>query len=535
MCKKKNRKIARVRSQSRGSVITSARRAASSKGGRTVRRPRAAPMLPRLSELRLKAAPVRVGTQVKKPKNEQLFSIEQFSDRLAGTDLWMRIVEVMAEEEPCDERIQTLCKSRGMPWSGRCEDGTLYEHLNVHLGFYGSFKTHDDARAWYVARKRANPDYAKVLVHHATPDATKNDLARLEVFTAQQHFEDVCADRRMYKSFWDLIKRQKDEGLEVGSGLEAMYRIVVRHMVNPFDAPHVSANAKFIVGNDPNALEFIPGSPILVHRYHDWDLTMSPYDPRLLDAKERVYIKFSPIADYPEIAMIAVKLNGRALQHVPGSFHPKLAMQLGAPCEGFDEIVMAAVEQDGMALGRVPGSQPDPREYDSPGPMLRFDDEDRNDLSIIPLQNYVEVAKVAAKTTYLALKYVKGSVSTSDGNRFYAPIDGYYEIAEAFVRKAGTALKWVPGSLDWDAWRDESTMGKQRPIDGYKELVKLAFETETDVARYVPDAIMELEDVKSAYTEAKVKEKARDEARREARYARARAAAGTPGPPLPMG
>ena len=531
MCKKTEK--SRVHAGNR--VISPARRAASSKGGRTVRRPRAAPMLPRLSELRLKAAPVRVGTEVKKPKKEQL-SINQFSDRLAGTDLWMRIVEVMAEEEPCDERIQTLCKSRGMPWSGRCEDGTLYEHLNVHLGFYGSFKTHDDARAWYVARKEADPNYAKVLVHYDATDATKNDLARLKVFTAQQHFEDVCADRRMYKSVWDFIKHHKDEGREVGSGLATMYRLVVRHMVNPFDAPHVSAHAKFIVGNDPNALEFIPGSPILVHRYHDWDLTRSPDDPLLLDAKEKVFLNFSPIADYPEIAMIAVKLNGRALQHVPGSFHPKLAMQLGAPCEGFDEIVMAAVEQDGMALGRVPGSQPDPGEYDRVGAMLRFDDEGRNDLPIIPLQNYVEVAKVAAKTTYMAIRYVKGSIDLLDGRQFYAPIDGYYEIAEAFVRKGGYALREVPGSVDQDTIDKELAQeGKQRPIDGYKELAKLAFETDTSVIRYVPDAIMELEDVEQAYTEAKVKEKARDEARREARYARARAAAGTPGPPLPMG
>jgi hypothetical protein len=333
-----------------------------------------------------------------------------------------------------------------------------------------------------------------------------------------------------------MVKRQEDEEREVATDLAMMYRRVVRHMVNPFDAPHVSAHAKFIVGNDPNALEFIPGSPIFVHRYYNWDLAMRPDDPRLLDAKERVYIKISPIADYPEIATIAVKKNGLALQHVPGSFHPKLAMQLGAPCEGFDEIVMAAVEQDGMALGRVPGSQPDPGAYDRPGSMLRFDDDGRNDLPIIPLQNYVEVAKVAAKTKYMAIKYVKGSISIFDGNQFYAPIDGYYEIAEAFVRKGGYALRWVPGSVDQDTPDKELAQeGKQRPIDGYKELAKLAFETDTSVIRYVPDAIMELEDTKQAYTEAKVKENARDEARREARYARARAAAGTPGPPLPMG
>ena len=205
-------------------------------------------------------------------------------------------------------------------------------------------------------------------------------------------------------------------------------------------------------------------------------------------------------------------------------------------CEGFDEIVMAAVEQDGMALGRVPGSQPDPGEYDRVGAMLRFDDEGRNDLPIIPLQNYVEVAKVAAKTTYMAIRYVKGSIDLLDGRQFYAPIDGYYEIAEAFVRKGGYALREVPGSVDQDTIDKELAQeGKQRPIDGYKELAKLAFETDTSVIRYVPDAIMELEDVEQAYTEAKVKEKARDEARREARYARARAAAGTPGPPLPMG
>tara|TARA_Y100000389_G_scaffold117438_1_gene114658 strand:- start:1695 stop:3182 length:1488 start_codon:yes stop_codon:yes gene_type:complete len=495
-------------------------------------------MLPRLSELRLKAAPVRVGTKPQKTKKEiEPSSILHFSNRLANRDLWIRIVEVMAEEEPCDERIQTLCKSRGMPWSGRCEDGTLYEHLNVHLGFYGSFKTHDDARAWYVARKEADPNYAKVLVHDDAPDATKNDLARLKVFTAQQHFEDVCADRRLYKSFWDLIKHQKDEGRVVSSGLERTYRLVVRHMVNPFDAPHVSAHAKSIVGNDPNALEFIPGSPILVHRYHDWDLLRSPDDPQLLDTKEKVYIKFSPIADYPEIAMIAVKLNGLALQHVPGSFHPKLAMQLGAPCEGFDEIVMAAVEQDGMALGRVPGSQPGsmlPEAYERPGSMLRFDGEGRNDLPIIPLQNYVVVAKVAAKTAHGAIRYVKGSISIFDGNQFYAPIDGYYEIAEAFVRKDGHALRWVPGSLDSDSRRDKSTMGKQWPIDGYKELVKLAFETDTAVKLFVPDAIMELEDVQKAYKEGMDNEEERRATRREARYARARAAAGTPGPPLPM-
>ena len=534
MCKKKTEKL-RVYAGNR--VISPARRGKQSKGGRTARRPRAAPMLPRLSELRLKAAPVRVGTQTQKTKRViEPSSIKQFSDRLAGTDLWMRVVEVMAEEEPCDERIQTLCKSRGMPWSGRCEDGTLYEHLNVHLGFYGSFTTHDDAQAWYVARKRADPNYAKVVLYNATGDRTKNDLARLEVFTAQQHFEDVCADRRLYKSLLGMVKRQEDEGREVATDLAMMYRSVVRHMVNPFDAPHVSAHAKFIVGNDPNALEFIPGSPILLHRYNNWDLTMRPDDPRLLDAKGKVFLKFSPIVDYPEIATIAVKLNGRALQHVPGSFHPKMAMQLGSPCEGFDEIVMAAVEQDGMALGRVPGSQPDPRGYGSPGPMLRFDDEGIGELPITPLQNYVEVAKVAAKNTYRAIKYVKGSIDIYDGNQFYAPIDGYYEIAEAFVRKDGHALRWVPGSLDEKTLDDESaTMGKQWPIDGYNDLVKLAFETDTFVIRYVPDAIMELEDVQKAYKEEKVKEEERRATRREARYARARAAAGTPGPPLPMG
>ena len=124
--------------------------------------------------------------------------------------------------------------------------------------------------------------------------------------------------------------------------------------------------------------------------------------------------------------------------------------------------------------------------------MLRYNDRG-NDLPIIPLQNYAEVAKVAAKTDYKALKYVKGSVDIYSGRQLFSPINGYNDIAEAFVHEDGMALMWVPGS-----GRRQSQIWT-KPIDGYKELVKLALNTAYHSYVFVPDDIMYNEEMQRAW------------------------------------
>ena len=173
------------------------------------------PSLARLSLVARTGAP-SPAERAKRGKN----TIVQFSRRIPK-ELWDYILNFVIDENEC-ANIEALCKGEGMPWSGWCKDGTLYEQLNARLGWYGPFASLEAVRA-----------------HFASP-GTEVDWTVPE--TAMAYFQMVCAAFRGVGTDLDLIESGKFVDLHEGR-------------------PYFALLAKRVVRIDPKALRHVPYVP----------------------------------------------------------------------------------------------------------------------------------------------------------------------------------------------------------------------------------------------------------------------------------
>ena len=397
-------------------------------------------------------------------------------------DAWLVIMKNVDNADAC-QTIGRMCQAGNKqgqpPWKIMCDDESTWDELNKSLGFYGSFGTRDAARQWYVDQKGVDHDYTKTL------SAVSSDIDHLRNLTPREHFKDICMDRKAVYA----QKKHIDEVYEGGGRPTTedllTYRTMIKVLCNPPSAPHALAQAKWIVGIDDRALEFIPGSVIQLDRVTNADLIIGLDNPAVRELHEQITLNSHPdvFEDYAEIALIAVRENADNLRFVPGAINDINGMQKFAPCRGFAKIVKAAVIEDGSVLSKVPGSQVNPADWTAnPTPPS----------PIAAMENYKELAILAAKTNYWALKWVPGSIDPESGRQLRKPIEGYKEIAEAFMRRSGRALKYVPGSVIYP----DRTTSSVEPIEGYKEIAKVAIDNYHTVGNYfVPEALMQTKEM----------------------------------------
>ena len=392
------------------------------------------------------------------------------------------------------------------PWKSLCDDESTWDELNKSLGFYGSFGTLDAARQWYVDTKAENSDYMKTLF------PSNSHIDHLRNLTPREHFQDICMDRKAMYAHKKAIDEAYEDGGQPTTIDLLIYRNMIKVMCDLPNAPHSLVQAKWIVGIDDRALEFIPGSVIQVDRATNSDLTLGRDHPDVRAMHEQITLNSYPnkFEDYAEIALIAVRENSDNLRYVPGAINDINGMQKFAPCEGFAKIVKAAVMEHGSVLSKVPGSQVNPAEWtEYPAPPSPIE----------PMENYKELAILAAKTYWRALMWVPGSIDPDSGRQLREPIEGYKEIAEAFVRNSGRALMYVPGSVN----HPERTTSSVEPIEGYKEIAKLAIDNFLTVGNsFVPEELMETEEMSSFQEQAKqrvIEQADRNKQVREARKA----------------
>tara|TARA_X000000368_G_scaffold256413_1_gene202685 strand:- start:390 stop:1580 length:1191 start_codon:yes stop_codon:yes gene_type:complete len=306
-------------------------------------------------------------------------------------DLWWSIVAAIDEPDACAQ-IEKMCaptpegeEDVDYPWSGWCEDGSLYEWISVRLGWYGDL-----------------PDWAAVEAHYQEGRAWATRIDRdFKAFdNAKAYFSHVCAERRRLRDAHARRRRSAAYGEEVRRRLRDSH-------LREFDDdgrlrrdwyhPYVASLAEYAVGLNWMALEYVPGS---------------------IDELEGV--DEYPIHGYAEVALVAVRADGVALQFVPGSIDDSTGEQRVKCIEGYVEIAAHALRQTGMALAYVPGSRVVTR---ADVPPLQ------------PAEWYSELATIAVQTTPDSLRFVPHTHPE------------YVAIAEVAVYSKPETLEYVPTDL----------------------------------------------------------------------------------------
>lgn len=446
-------------------------------------------MLPRLSELRLKAAPVpvRVGGSVEEERqrrrtNDQGASLNVLM-RLSE-DEWQNILNQIDDKDACDE-IGRICiaggKFIGDDWKGRtmtpiqslCGKDSTYDQLNRSLGWYKPFENLAEVLEWC----RANATQA-IAVSMADAPVERR---------AWHYFASICQARR---GFLQAKARAEPGHGQDWQELERAYRQLITAMASPRGAPASYANAKWMVRTDAdNAFEFIPGSCSTLDRMSNLDLDPNYPDDhplRVLAQRTNVVVgtgrndsletlDAAAVVGYTEIAKIAVAEGFDQLKHVRGSINATTGLQKFTLCKDYEEIAKVAVSVDALYLANVPGSTLN---------VLSFTEEiyraDR-------LPNYTELAKLAAfaklgrKNT---LGFVPGSINPKTGRQLRPPIDDYYAIAEVHVRRHPWSLMYVPGSYYTTGFLEF----RAPPLKDYVALAKIAIAEYPKVfVRVLPD------------------------------------------------
>ena len=419
-------------------------------------------MLPRLSELRLKAAPVHVGAPTEKrvAREERTDDDDEVSmEDVLPREVWQQIMNSVDDKDACNA-IGRICKAggKGGPIRSLCKDDATYDQLNKSLGWYKPFENRDEALAWWLERGEKHPDSvpAKNMVKWAKGQPS-----------AREYFTFICKVRRL---FLESKRRYEETSLPED---EKRYRSTIELLASSRGAPGSQTQAKWMVGIDPAyAFEFIPGSCTTMARWTGADLKYPRGDPVLEALLRAPYVMgiqkganetnldAVTVEGYTEIAKIAVGRGLDQLKHVRGSIDIDTGARIFEPCEDYEEIAEVAVAFDGSNLRRVPGSTL------SPGPFT-------NEVRVRkPVSNYATLAKLAASSKVgftEALMYVPGSISAETGMQLRSPIDGYRAIAEAHIRRHPRSLKYVPGS------RPRSANALRAPrLDGYAALAKIA-------------------------------------------------------------
>ena len=446
-------------------------------------------MLPRLSELRLKAAPVRVGApSPKKGSGEATLNVLMG----LGEDEWGHILKQIDDEDACDS-IGRICMAGGVflddpsktrtttPIQRLCGKDATYDQLNKSLGWYKPFENLDGVLAWWRAwcedeKNATNPLFNVAMLWFKRP------------MSAREHFAFICGRRNQFLE----VKRLYEETLLPAD--EARYRTKIESLASPRGAPGSHAQAKWMVGIDlAYAFEFLPGSCTTRARATHLDLhapfgspllAIRVWEPAVIGLREGEKVDdldTVAVEGYTEIAKIAVAtpLSGN-LKHVRGSIDVRTGARPFEPCKDYDEIAEAAVASDGLNLKYVPGSTLDPARAHERR-EVHFPDA---------VPSYTELAKLAASSAHnahVALAYVPGSIYRLYGTQYRRPIKDYYAIAEVHVRRHPSSLGWVPGSVPIE---DVGVVDVER-LDDYAALAKIAIEGDPETFRWVPPDLPE--------------------------------------------
>lgn len=316
------------------------------------------------------------------PAKRDKTTIVEFSGRLPP-ELWDYIVTLVINNNEC-ANLEQLCDVEGMPWSGWCEDHSLYEWVSARLGWYGDL-----------------PDWAAVEAHYREGRAWATRINRSfnEFKNAKVYFSHVCAERRALRDAHARRRHRKTYAVEVrrrllDSHLREFDDDVPRH---GWYHPYVTSLAKYAVRLDWTVLEEVPGS---MDEIKEFDMY--------------------PINGYVEVALAAVRADGVALQFVPGSIDDYTGEQRLACIDGYFEIAANALQNSGMALAYVPGSRVVTRAVGDDVPLLQ------------PATWYAKLATLAVQTTPDSLKFVPHT------------LDEYNPIAEVAVYSAPETLEHVP-------------------------------------------------------------------------------------------
>ena len=353
---------------------------------------------PSLARLSLIA---RTGGQPADPKarrNER--AITKFLE-LLPEELWDHIVTLAIDDGECAQ-LDELCKVKGMPWSGWCEDGSIYERVSARLGWYGDL-----------------PNWKAVQAHY-------NQQTGVEApQSADAYFRHVCAQVRLLRNAHERARRQW--GRRTATFGKELRRLLLDSRLHDWYPPYVASLAKYAVGLNWEVLEYVPGS---------------------IDESETV--DEHPIRGYAEVALEAVRAHGVALQFVPGSIDFETGEQRVECIDGYVGIAARALRDDGMALAYVPGSRIAVRSNVPPLP---------------PEAWYAELATIAVQTTPSSLNYVphthpeyvaiaEVAMRLEPSTLFYVPADlpDYAKVAEVAIRLNPDVIDDVPSTYaDYDA------------------------------------------------------------------------------------
>ena len=346
------------------------------------------PSLARLSLL------ARTGGQPPDPKarrNERAITESEFRAPRLPAELWDHIVTLAIDDGECAQ-LDELCKAEGMPWSGWCEDGSIYERVSARFGWYGDL-----------------PNWKAVQAHYQKGREWGIELGAND---PKAYFRNVCARLQRIRDLTQSYHRTSSGLANTVFGLRTS-KVDGEH-VRWWDPPYAVPLAKYAVFLRPHFLEQVPGSMFYA----------TPLNKKMHAAR-------GTIDGYAEIAKVAARKNGTTLKYVPGSINHRTGLKLLECIQEYVDIAKIALEDDGLALRYVPGSLSLYGDY--------FED-------VAPLKEYAELAKVAVRSRGAALKHVPGSINTGSIMQTRGWIEEYAEIAKLAVVGDGEALRHVPPS-----------------------------------------------------------------------------------------
>ena len=221
-----------------------------------------------------------------------------------SAELWLSILTAVDSESPCDE-VADACSFR-KDLAAWCRDGTVYDLANKKLGWYGEHNTWQDLVTKFLQNTRRGRVWHREHGNNMTP---------------KTYFQRVCRDRR------EIVK--------LCVQCEDLYYDISKGTLSPDDQARA-----FNASEDAD----LALRTLLLAHVCGADQAATPYASELF--------KF------------AVAIDGKLLQHVPGSVRPgpaptTRANPMPAAIRGYHDIAKLAVQQNGWALAYVHPSRDD--------------------------------------------------------------------------------------------------------------------------------------------------------------------------------
>lgn len=351
-------------------------------------------------------------------------------------EIWRLIVEFshlgrdVPEIAPTCDRLADVCKvAANAPWGSKgdaCgEYGWLYDRANALLGFYRDFDKWQAFSEW-AARNVAN--YKTVWADwFANPRAYFHACCRL--FRAHR----AASGTRDEALTGLLISRQPSQAPWARAFISVLVRrnaTLLRKLPSADRKPtnlewlrdDYTHYAKIALAQNGLMLTFVPGSV----RWLRNDTTPT----------RRAPTDGYTDAEFAELAQIAIKSSWwspAVLTYVPGAMNA-INTTRSPPIPQFVELARTAVRLNGRALKHVPGSISQTNENG----FLEYDPH----VSITPIPEYVELAKLAVKNNPDAIGWVPGVLVQAPSGEWIQTAPG--EVTDAqFIEIAKVAIETV--------------------------------------------------------------------------------------------